>query len=339
MPTPTSILIIRPSALGDIVRSVPVLTALRRAYPDARIDWLVRDTYTQSVSAHPALSNAVAFPRVRMGGELKRGRTKALRSFIKTLRRAKYDTVLDCQGLFRTGFFSFASGARTRIGYKDASELSWLFHTIRVEAPVTMHTVDRALTLAQAAGADIGEPDMSLHAPDDARSQTIIEYPDRYAVIAPTSAWGAKCWPIDRFAALAKHLAEHPRLDRVIVVGGPGERLHCAPLLELAERHPKITDRVGSTSIGMLMALVERAQLVVANDSAPLHMGVGFNRPLVALFGPTDPERACPYGRTHDVIQHVEDGDEFYFRDARSAGMIKRITLDEVVAACDARLA
>jgi len=338
VPDPERILIIRPSALGDIVRTVPVLAALRARYPDAQIDWMVRDTFVDAVTPHPALDGVVPFARAALGRQTRRGRFGDLRRWLGVLRRTRYDAVLDCQGLFRSGFFSFATGAARRIGYRDASEFSWIFHNERIPAPRAMHTVDRALALAAACGADTSEPDLTLYAQDEERSQAVIEYPEPYAVLAPTSAWPAKCWPIDRFVELAKHLADHPALGRIIIVGGPGERLHCAPLLELAERHPRITDRVGSTSIALLMAIIERAKLVVANDSAPLHMAVGFKRPLVALLGPTDPKLACPYGRADDVIQHTEPGDEFYFRDARAADMITRITVDEVAAACDARL-
>ena len=338
MSDPRRILIIRPSALGDIVRTVPVLAALRRRFPEARIDWLVRDTFVDAIAAHPALTGVVPFARTTLGRQTRRGRFGDLARWLSMLRGTRYDTVLDCQGLFRSGFFAFATGAPRRIGYRDASELSWIFYNERVEASSTLHTVDRTLELARACGADVRHPDMTLYARDEERSQVIIEYPEPYAVIAPTSKWPSKCWPIERFTQLAQHLADHPKLGRVIIVGGPGERLHCAPLLELAERHPRITDRVGSTSIALMMAIVERAALVVANDSAPLHMGVGFKRPLVGLMGPTDPGLVGPYGRGADVIQHIEPGDEFYCRDARSADMITRISLGEVVEACDERL-
>tara|TARA_R110002073_G_scaffold104622_2_gene236294 strand:+ start:3515 stop:3781 length:267 start_codon:yes stop_codon:yes gene_type:complete len=86
------------------------------------------------------------------------------------------------------------------------------------------------------------------------------------------------------------------------------------------------------------MAIIARAKLVVANDSAALHMAVGFKRPLVGLLGPTDPKKASPYHRESDILQHINEGDEFYFRDNRSAEMIQRITPAEVLEACNARL-
>jgi heptosyltransferase-1/heptosyltransferase-2 len=155
-------------------------------------------------------------------------------------------------------------------------------------------------------------------------------------VLAPTSAWPAKEWPVDRFAALAQHLTS--KGIAVVLVGAKHERDRVASLLDLAQRSPLVLDRVGATSVGQLMAIIEGSALVVANDSASLHIGVGFDRPLLALLGPTDPTLACPYGRLRDVVQHVRDGDEFYFRDDRSAGMIERITVEEVIARAEERL-
>ncbi|MFK7759619.1 MAG: glycosyltransferase family 9 protein [Phycisphaerales bacterium] len=336
--SPKRILIIRPSALGDICRTAPILAALKARYPDAKIDWMVRDNYTQAIEHHPDLNKVIPFARKELGKQCRSFKFGPLYKWLSELRKTNYDMVLDCQGLARSGFFSLATRAKDRYGFKDAQELGWLFHNNRIDAPRSMHTVDRMLALAAAAGADISNPDVSLYAGQEELSQVIIEYPEPYAVLAPTSAWPAKCWPIDRFTELAQHLAKHKNIDRVIIVGGPGERLHCAPLLEVAAENPRITDRVGSTSIALLMAIIARAKLVVANDSAALHMAAGFNRPLVGLLGPTDPIKASPYNRETDIIQHIQDGDEFYFRDNRSENMMPRITTSEVLDACKERL-
>jgi lipopolysaccharide heptosyltransferase I len=335
---PKRILIIRPSALGDICRTTPVLAALKARYPDAKIDWMVRNTFTQAIEHHPDLNEVIPFDRVKLGKQCRHFRFGPLFSWLRELRKNRYDMVLDCQGLARSGFFSRATGAKQRFGFKDSQEFGWLFHNHRIEAPRSMHTVDRMLTLAKAAGADVSNPDVTNYAGQEELSQVIIEYPEPYAVIAPTSAWTPKCWPIERYTELALELSKHRALGRVIIVGGPGERLHCAPLLDAIAENPKITDRVGSTSIALLMAIIARAKLVVANDSAALHMAVGFKRPLVGLLGPTDPKKASPYGREADIIQHIKPNDEFYFRDDRSADMIQRITTEEVLAACKERL-
>ena len=338
MSAPQRILLIRPSALGDVCRSVGVLAALKQRFPDAEIDWLVQDSFVQAIRHHPALHQPIPFPRKKFGAECRKGRFGPVLAWLRQLKKTRYELVLDAQGLARSGFFAWSTRAPRRVGYRDAQEAAWIFLNERVEAPRTLHTVDRMMRLAAHAGADISKPDLRLYADPDKLSQVIIEHPDRYAVIAPTSRWAGKAWPIERFAALTKRLVDHPQLDRLIIVGGPGERLGCAPLLEYAQDHPRITDRVGSTSIAQLMALIARSRLVVANDSAALHMGVGFNRPLVALFGPTVPALVGPYGRETDVIRHTRDDDDFDFKDSASAAMMDRIGVDEVFEACDARL-
>ncbi len=335
---PQRILFIRPSALGDVCRSVGVVTALNRRFPNAKIDWLVQKSFVQAIEHHPGVHRVIPFDRTTLGKQIKKGKLKPIREWLRTLRQSEYDLVIDAQGLARSGFFAWCSRAPRRVGYRDAQELSWMFLNERVDAPRTMHTVDRMMRLADALDADATHPDLRLHTDPDDLSQVIVEYPDRYAVIAPTSRWAAKCWPIERYTQLAKKLVEHPHLDRVIIVGGPGERLQCAPLLELAEDHPKIVDRVGSTSISQLMAVISRSKLVIANDSAALHMAVGFDRPLVALLGPTDPSLVGPYRRDADVIRHVRDDDDFDFKKPESVEMMERITLDEVIDACDQRL-
>ncbi len=338
MSDPQRILLIRPSALGDVCRSVCVLAALRNRYPEAQIDWLVQNSFTQAIEHHPALSNVIPFDRKSYGALCKKGKFGPVLQWLRTLKKTHYDLVLDAQGLARSGFFAWSTKAARRVGYRDAQELAWLFLNERVEAPRELHTVDRMLRLPASLGASIDTPDMRLYAGDDELSQVIMEYPDRYAVVAPTSRWAGKCWPIERFTELTKRLTEHPALDRVVIVGGPGERLQCAPLLEMSEDHPKITDRVGSTSIAQLMAIISRSKLVVANDSAALHMAVGFNRSMVALLGPTDPALVGPYRRDADVIRHAQPDDDFDFKKPDSVEMMQRISTDEVFEACKERL-
>ncbi len=335
---PKRILLIRPSALGDVCRSVCVLAAIKERYPDAKIDWMVQDSFVEAIIHHPALNRVIPFSRKKFGAECKKGKFGGLLRWLRELKNTNYDLVIDAQGLARSGFFTWATRASTRVGYKDAQEIAWIFLNMRVDAPRTLHTVDRMLKLAQAVDADVSNPDMQLYTGQDELSQVIIEYPERYAVIAPTSRWPGKCWSIERFTELSRRLIEHPEVDRIIVVGGPGERLSCTPLLDLASEHPHITDRVGSTSISQLMAIISRAQLVVANDSAALHMAVGFNRKLVALLGPTESSLVGPYQHDQDVIQHTQEDDDFHFRDSDSVVMMDRISTSEVYKACEARL-
>jgi heptosyltransferase-3 len=161
---------------------------------------------------------------------------------------------------------------------------------------------------------------------------------DPWALLAPTSRWAGKQWPADRFVALARRLLASGA-GRVVIVGGPGERAQIRPLVDWAASEPRATDLVGETSIAQVMAVIERASLVVANDSAALHMAVGFDRPLVALFGPTRVGLVGPYRRDADVLQHPRPGDRFAHKDERAGRpMMARLTLNEVSDACLARL-
>ena len=332
-PSPKKILIIRPSALGDVCRTVPVLAAIRARFPDAQIDWLVQDSFAGSIVHHPALNNVIEFPRKTLSKQLRKGHIRPLIHWLRTLRAPRYDLVIDAQGLLRSAFFAFISGAKERYGYRNAQELGWIFYTRRIDAPKNGHTVDRMLALAEGIGCDISKPDLRLFTGPDELSEVVIEYPDPYIVLAPTSRWGSKRWPVERFVELAESLAKRGT-HRVILVGGPGERLQCAPLVELAREHPHITDRIGSTSITQLMALISRADLVVANDSAALHMAVGFGRKIVALFGPTDASLVGPYRRDDSVIQHIEHGDTLDHKDKANALIMERIATEEVLQRC-----
>jgi lipopolysaccharide heptosyltransferase I len=334
---PSNILLIRPSALGDVARSVPALASVRRAMPDARIDWLVEQGFEEIIAHHPALSNVVSFPKKAIKAAMRRLRFGPLLEFRRSLRAARYDCVIDLQGLARSAAMAYATGAPRRVGLANARELGWLAYTLRVEADLEMHSVDRMLAIIDGMGIEPVK-DMRLFPPPAARewlaAQPWAKQP--YAVLAPTSRWPAKQWPAARFAALASSLRVMGLT--IVIVGGRGEHAQCGPLLELAARDSGIIDLIGGTGIGQLMATIERSSLVVANDSAALHIATGLSRPLVALYGPTRVHRVGPYGRDADVIQHLHDDDTFDHKAAASVRMMERIGVEEVIDAATRRL-
>ncbi len=320
---------------------MPVLASLHRAWPGAGIDWLVQDAYVPAIEHHPALARAVPFPRKRFSALLKRARPGEVLEWLGSLRRARYDLVLDCQGLLRSGVFAWYTRAPRRVGYADARELGWLGLNERIEAPRSMHTVDRMLALVRAIGVEV-VPEMRLYASPQARDRVRADAAlagRRFVVLAPTSRWPGKRWPAERFAGVARTLLDGGATDAIVLVGAPAERDQVAPLLELAAREPRVLDRVGSTGLADLLALVEASSLVIANDSAPLHMAVGFDRPCVALYGPTRRDLVGPYQRDGDVIQHVRPDDRMDHKDGpRGRALMERITVEEVVAAATRRL-
>ncbi len=339
---PQRILIIRPSALGDVCRSVPVLAALRARWPDASIDWLVQDAFAAAISAHPALSETVAFPRRALSPLARPDKLLAAIEWGRGLRRRRYDLVIDCQGLMRSGVMTLATGAPVRIGAADARELSHVAYTRRVPASSDMHAVDRMLALAQAAIGTFGAaepidaPDMRLYTTAEARAKAEHSLASAngapVVVIAPTSRWPAKRWPDDRFAQLALALLDHTDAT-LVIVGGPGEQAQCERTRALGHHNPRVIDMVGQTGIGELMAIVQRSALVVANDSAVLHMAVGFDRPSVALFGPTLTGLVGPYKREADVLQHESPTHASAHKNAANARMMLAIAADEAIEA------
>jgi len=324
------------------VRAAPALVSLRRAYPGARIDWLVVDAFADAVQWHPALSNVVRFPKEKLKAAARRGAFDEVLEWSRThLTEAKYDLAIDFQGLFRSGLLTFATRAPVRAGFADAREGGWLFynHRCRVEGGRGAHHVERNFALLESLGV-APVKDLRIY-PDPAERAALTEDRElaggRYVLLSPTTRGAGRAWPMERYAAVARHLLEHRArlgIDGVVVVGLKSEREVCAPLLSLP-----VIDRVGATSVSGLMALIERAGLVVCNDSAAMHMAVAFDRPLVALFGPTDVAHAGPYGRPGDVITHKRPGEHVRHRDAtRAVEFMRRITVEEVIEACERRL-
>ncbi len=335
------ILIIRPSALGDVCRSVPVLTSLRRAYPEARIDWLVQTEFADAVRAHPDLTGVLPFARrdLSLSRLHQAEMRKRMLALVRSVREPRYDLVLDCQGLARSGLLTRLTRATERVGHADAREMAWAAYTKRVPIGDSVHTVDRMLDLVRAIGV---EPvvNMRLYAPADRMN----ELPEDLAasspiVIAPTSRWAGKRWPIDRFAEVCRWLLDHT--DRPLAIVGAGsERDQCGPVLELASSEPRVVDLVGGTSIGGLMHLISGSSLVIANDSAALHMAVGYDRPIVALFGPTDTAKVGPYRREDSVLQHADSLDGISHKDdGAGLALMQRIPTGEVIARLERLLA
>jgi lipopolysaccharide heptosyltransferase I len=304
------ILIIRPSALGDVCRTVPALVSLRRAFPNARIDWLINDSFADAIRHHPDLDHTILFPRARFSRcWYQPSVTAELFRWARKLASTRYDLVFDLQGLFRSGLFTRFTRAPRRVGYADARELGWLGYNRRHNIPATLHTVDRMLALLQAEGCPT-EPNLQLHTnPHHDRWLDQLLQPSpptgpaiSYACLAPTARWRCKCWPIDHYTRIAQKLLDSRIAgDNIIVLASPDEQPQLQPLRTAFANDPRVL--FPRTTIGQMMSAVSRATALICNDSAPLHIAVGFNRPIVALFGPTDPALVGPYHRLDSVLR------------------------------------
>lgn len=294
---PRRILILKPSAIGDVVHTLPILNLLRRRFPAAHIAWLVTPACAGLLEGHPQLDEVVRFERREYGRGYRSPRAAwRLFQFMQSLRGRNFDLVLDLQGLLRSGWIAWRTRAPYRVGFANAREGAPLFYNHRVEVATTeQHAIDRYLTLAQAVGCERGPVEYVFAVDDQDRRHVASMVPERYAVLMPGANWETKRWPAERFAAMVKPLREQFGLSSIIAGG-----LDAGPMAAMA---PEAVNLVGRTNLRQLVALLERAELVIANDSGPMHVAAALGRPLVTPYGPTNPVRTGPYQLDGSVIR------------------------------------
>ena len=330
-----NILIIKPSSLGDIVLTLPTLSALRRSFPDARISWLVRPEFAPLLKNHPALTDIIIFDRKLLGKAWHNPHAfQCLLSLIFQFRRSKFDAVIDFQGLFRTAFLGWLSGCKRRFGMANAREFARFFYTHRVtQNQSCIHLVDYYLKIVQSAWASDTEVKFILPeepAAADSVKRLLATYgisPDNYAVFVPTSAHDDKCWPTGNFAALADKIA--PEFGLSIVATGSASEKDAVERLKSSASVP-IANLAGETSLSELIELLRAAKLVVSNDTGPGHIAAALAVPVVLIFGRSNPARVAPYGRSHCVAAIEPEGRGFKPDSTNPKHDIKAVTLDEV---------
>ncbi len=295
------ILIIKPSSLGDIVHALPVLTALRRADPGAHIAWLVSKSFAPLLDGHPLLDDVIVFDRARYGKMLRSGRALGdFLRFLRELRRRRFDLVVDLQGLFRSGFLAFASGAERRIGFAAARESAGLFYTQPVRCPPdARHAVDKNLCVVAALGLSTDRPEfpLGLRLEEIRAAKTLLTTAagrpvKTFTAVIPGARWESKRWRAERIAALIDRMHEES-LPCCVLLGSAADRPF-ADRVVAACRSPVI-DLVGRTSLRVLAAVLGLSDRVICHDSGPMHIAAALNKPLVAIFGPTDPDVTGPY--------------------------------------------
>jgi len=326
------ILLIKLSAVGDVVHTIPVLNKLRRRYPNAQIDWLVTPGIAELLQHHPAISNLIPFTRKADTAQLGLSRVAALADYARLaakLRGARYDLVVDMHGQIRTALLALATGAPTRVGFdrpraavwqasersfseqtrkhawQGAREGSWLAYTHAIPVPtLEMHAVDRYLNVGPLLGLDAGPADFSFPIPQEAkgRIEALLDYYEiakaKIVVMAPGTIWETKQWRREAFAEVARHFLQ--KGFAVALIGSERERAVCDEVAALA---PGIINLSGETTLSELAALIRRATICVTNDSGPMHLAVALGRPVVSVFGPTDPIWIGPYRRDGAVLQ------------------------------------
>ncbi|HZU38608.1 MAG TPA: glycosyltransferase family 9 protein [Gemmataceae bacterium] len=356
------ILLIKPSAFGDVIHTLPVLVKLRTRYPNARIDWLITPENAELVRYHPALSGILLFNRrqyARLGWNLSAG-VDLCRLGIK-LWRNRYDLVIDLHGQLRSILLALLTRCPVRIGFdrpwrkkrlppdrwedprhlngwNGAREGAWLAYSHRIPMPtLEAHAVDRYLWLGPLLGLDDGPPDFTVYWPDAAaermdevlRQHGLAHQP--FAILVPGTIWETKHWRPEGFAEVGRHLLREG--IGVILAGSPKDARRCR---DIQAACPGVVDLSGRTTLAEFAALMDRSLLNVTNDSGSMHLAVALGRPVVSVFGPTDPRRIGPYGRPDAVLQADLACTPCYHRRLRQCpydhACMKQVTADQVIA-------
>jgi lipopolysaccharide heptosyltransferase I len=300
----TRIALIKPSALGDIVQTLPVLTALRRRYPGAHISWLVNRTYEPLLRGHPDLDEVLPFDRGATRHGLWRATLNYAR-FLRDFRARRFDLVIDLQGLLRSGVFTAASAAARRVGLGSAREGAVWFYTdvVPVADFSAIHAVDRYWLVAEALGAGDGPKEFRLPIRDAERlwvEEALRDCPPPWLAFGVGSRWVTKRWPPEHFAELARR-AQADFGGTVIFVGGDDEQ----PLGNLTGGRLAGPWRnlSGRTTLPQLTALLARADVMVANDTGPLHLAAALGRPVVAPYTCTRVALNGPFGQAARAVE------------------------------------
>jgi lipopolysaccharide heptosyltransferase I len=298
------IALIKPSALGDIVHSLPVLTALRQRYPHAQIAWIVNRSYAELLEGHPDLNAVLAFDR----GASRAGLLTAVRNyrqFFRHCRQQRFDLAIDLQGLFRSGLMAAFSGAARRVGLGSAREGAQAFYSDVIAVPDfhVLHAVDRYWLVAEAFGVGHHRKAFRVPIPEASRQWAAARlrcFARPWIALGVGARWQTKRWPPEHFAALAQR-AQASWGGTVVFVGGREE----TPLARATAEHltGEVCDLTGQTTLPNLAALLARVDVMVANDTGPLHLAAALGRPVVAPYTCTKVLLNGPYGAAANAVE------------------------------------
>jgi lipopolysaccharide heptosyltransferase I len=298
------IALIKPSALGDIVHSLPVLTALRQRYPQAHITWVVHRGYEALLHGHPDLDAVLSFDRRASRQGLMQGML-SYGHFVRLLRGQHFDLVIDLQGLLRSALMAAASGAPRRVGLSTAREGAVWFYTdtVAVADFNAMHAVDRYWLVAEALGAGGGRKCFRVPLPprDQAWASDLLRNCARpWIALGPGSRWMTKRWPVEHFATLVCRAQE--RFGGTVLLVGSGEERPLSRAVA-ARLFGSVRDLTGRTTLPQLAAVLARVDVMLANDTGPLHLAAALGRPVVAPYTCTKVRLNGPYGFEANTVE------------------------------------
>lgn len=306
------LLIVKLSAIGDVVHALPVAAALRRSFPNLRIDWVAEPLAAPLLQRCPAVDDVIVTAKMSRRERIGPKAVAASLALIRELRSRRYDVAVDLQGLTKSALLALLSGAPRRYGYDWTRELAPFLERRVPRAESSVHVVDQLLDVAAYLGADISRPSFPLTLGDDeldgaraALAGVGIDASRRFVVCNPTEGGGTgqKGWAPDRMADAIRRLQGEDGLP-VVLVGSPADQEVADQLC--AAHAPPPASLVGRTSLRELAAVIQLAAIHLSGDTGSSHIAAALAVPAVTVFGRSNPDRVCPYGYREYVVHHRE---------------------------------
>jgi lipopolysaccharide heptosyltransferase I len=300
---PVRIFLLKPSSLGDVVQALPVLRLLKLHHPASEIYWWVDANLAPLLEGDPDLAAIIPFPRQRWKSPW---HWDEAWSSLRAIRGHRFDWVIDLQSLLRSGAMAWLANGALTVGLDDAREGARGFYDVIVPRPSWhTHAVDWYLGALPPLGVPV-HWNFTWLPRRDGVARTVREKwsigSGRWVALQPGARWANKRWPVESFAELARTLAKEFAEVRFVLLGGDADR-------ELGERIAQAApgqclDLTGRTTLPEMIECIRGCDLMVTNDTGPMHIAAALGKPVVALFGPTEPRRTGPYGQLDRVLQH-----------------------------------
>jgi heptosyltransferase-1 len=338
-----NILIVKLSAIGDVIHTMPALNAIRSHFPDAHITWLVEEDAASLVEGHEALNRVLVSKRKRWMRGLRSSSffstTSEIYRFIKALRDTDYDMILDFQALLKSGVLIALARGKRKIGFGkglEHMEHSYIFLSERIPAvDMEIHALSRGMMFIDALGipSNMVEYKLPVSRHDYEKVDGLMRTygllgAKPLIAINPVAKWETKLWANKKFSQLADILID--RYDaKIVFTGGPDDRPTIKDIMAVMKGHA--VNLAGHTTLKMLAALYEKMVFVVSTDTGPMHMAAAVGTPVVALFGPTAPWRTGPFGSIHQIVRAELDCAPCFKRECKTIDCMEQISVQQVI--------
>ncbi|WP_353684880.1 lipopolysaccharide heptosyltransferase I [Thermodesulfovibrio sp. 3907-1M] len=288
------LLLVKPSSLGDIVHSLAFLNAVKENFPDVKIHWIVSKEFEELLTEHPLIDKVITVDKNRWKNLKNIALTaREFQSLRRLLKNENYDIAVDLQGLLRSGVITWLSGASIRVGFKEAREFSSCFYNKKISVSLDIHAVLRYLEVAKALGCKINS--VKFPVPQAKEPDWLSEFDD-FVVIIPSTRWQSKNWCLPYFVELIKMLPYD-----FLIVGSKSDESDALKIEGYSQGKAKSI--AGKTTLKELIAIFKKSLFVITPDTGTMHLAVACGKKVVAIFGPTSPERTGPFGEGHLIIK------------------------------------